>query len=47
MLGDHWALGGTIEANKPSDFTEWRAGLNLHYFFEPRSKLLQRDTMFR
>ena len=47
LLGDHWALGGTIEANKTSDFTEWRAGLNLHYFFEPRSKLLQRDTIFR
>jgi tetratricopeptide (TPR) repeat protein len=47
LLGNHWALGGTVEANKAADFTEIRAGINLHYFFEPRSKLSQRDTVFR
>ena len=47
LLGNHWALGGTAEANKAADFTEVKAGINLQYFFEPRSKLLHRDGIFR
>jgi tetratricopeptide (TPR) repeat protein len=45
LLGNHWSLGGTVEANKAADFTEVKAGINLQYFFEPRSKLLQSDTI--
>lgn len=47
LLGNHWAFGGIVEANKAADFTEVKAGINLHYFFEPRSKLIRRDTIFR
>lgn len=45
LLGSHWALGAFASIDNAADFTEWQAGLGLHYFWEPQEALWRHRDM--